>query len=133
MLNVLMLLTCKASTAYIMETDTLNDGISVMRSSGYAAIPVISSDGKYVGCVSEGDFLRHIIDNSKDSLNTSLIKDIIRPDFTPAVHIDVSIDELFDKSLRQNFIPVTDDFGNYIGIVTRKDIILAFLKEYNKQ
>ncbi len=132
-MNVLMLLTNKASTVYISENDTLRDGINVMRSSGYTAIPVINNEGKYIGCVSEGDFLFKIIDKGCECVEEIKVKDIIRADFTPAVRIDVSLDELFDKSIRQNFIPVTDDIGNYIGIVTRKDIILAFLNEYNKQ
>lgn len=131
-MNVLMLLTNKASTVYISENDTLRDAISIMRSSGYTAIPVIGSGGKYIGCVSEGDFLFKVMDNGCDCIDDIKVSEVIRPEFTPAVRIDVSLDELFDKAIRQNFIPVTDDIGNYIGIVTRKDIILAFLKEYNK-
>jgi len=132
-MNVLMLLTNKANTAYVLENDTLNDGISIMRSAGYTAIPVISDDGKYIGCVSEGDFLWNVMDHGCDSISVIKIKDIIRPEFTPAVRIDVSLEELLDRAIRQNFIPVTDDRGNYIGIVTRKDIILAFLKESGTQ
>ena len=130
-MNVLMLLTNKASTVYISENDTLRDGISIMRSSGFTAIPVISGEGKYVGCVSEGDFLFKIMDLGCGCVDEIRVKDVIRPNFTPAVRIDVSLDELFDRAIRQNFIPVTDDIGNYIGIVTRKDIIVAFLTEYN--
>lgn len=132
-MNVLMLLTCKASTIYILDTVTLSEGISVMRSSGYTAIPVINNEGKYIGCVSEGDFLWNVMDHGCESVHDIKVSDIIRPDYMSAVRVDVSMDALFDKAIRQNFIPVTDDLGNYIGIVTRKDIILAFMKEYHNQ
>jgi len=36
---------------------------------------------------------------------------------------------LIDKALNQNFVPVVDDQKNFIGIITRKDIIRYF---YNK-
>ena len=33
------------------------------------------------------------------------------------------MEELFEKITNQNFVPVTDDRGIFIGIITRKDII----------
>ena len=43
-------------------TITLSDkGLEKMHAHGYTAIPVITRDGKYIGTVSEGDFLWYII------------------------------------------------------------------------
>jgi CBS domain-containing protein len=42
------------------------------------------------------------------------------------------MDELLDSAMQQNFIPVVDDTGSFIGIVTRKDIIRYFAKEQAK-
>ena len=33
------------------------------------------------------------------------------------------LEDLIDKALNQNFVPVVDDQKNFIGIITRKDII----------
>ena len=33
------------------------------------------------------------------------------------------MEELFERITNQNFVPVTDDRGIFIGIITRKDII----------
>ena len=38
-----------------------------------------------------------------------------------------------DKALNQNFVPVLDDEKYFIGIVTRKDIMKYFMKQYGKQ
>ena len=39
------------------------------------------------------------------------------------------MDELLAKAIDQNFVPVVDDRGSFVGIVTRKDIILYFMKK----
>ena len=36
------------------------------------------------------------------------------------------MEELLSAAMNQNFIPVVDDLGTFIGIVTRKDIIRYF-------
>ena len=51
-----------------------------------------------------------------------------REGFNPAVRIDVTMDELLERAMRQNFVPVTDDFDTFIGIVTRQDIIRNFIE-----
>ena len=101
-----------------------------MRAHSYTAIPVISEDGKYVGTVSEGDFLYYIVDlrnNSVTEKEKHRVSDIIRPSFNPAVEIDVTMEELLHRAIHQNFIPVTDSLGTFIGIVTRQDIIKYFI------
>ena len=35
----------------------------------------------------------------------------------------VDMEDLLDKAMRQNFVPVIDDQKNFIGIVTRRDIM----------
>ena len=129
-MNVLMLLKHKESVQYIYENNTLRQGLEKMRAHSYTAIPVISEDGKYVGTVSEGDFLYYIVDlrsNTIKDRKKHRVSDIIRKDFNPAVRINVSMDELLRRAVNQNFVPVTDDWGTFIGIVTRQDIIKHFI------
>ena len=130
-MNVIMLLKPKPTVQYIFEDNTLRQGLEKMRAHSYTAIPVISQDGKYVGAVSEGDFLYYILDQRNNSLKAKekhLVRDIMREGFNPAVRIDVTMDELLERAMRQNFVPVTDDFDTFIGIVTRQDIIRNFIE-----
>ncbi|MBQ1350070.1 MAG: CBS domain-containing protein [Ruminococcus sp.] len=130
-MNVIMLLKPKTTVQYIFEDNTLRQGLEKMRAHSYTAIPVISQDGKYVGTVSEGDFLYYILDQRNNSLKAKekhLVRDILREGFNPAVRIDVTMDELLERAMRQNFVPVTDDFDTFIGIVTRQDIIRNFIE-----
>ena len=130
-MNVIMLLKPKTTVQYIFEDNTLRQGLEKMRAHSYTAIPVISQDGKYVGAVSEGDFLYYILVQRNNSLKAKekhLVRDIMREGFNPAVRIDVTMDELLERAMRQNFVPVTDDFDTFIGIVTRQDIIRNFIE-----
>ena len=132
-MNVIMLLKTKDSLSYLYDTDTLQQGLDEIRRQGYTAIPVITTDGTYAGCVSEGDFLRYILKHYGEKFPSYIkIKDIIRKDFNPAVRIDIEMDKLLELSMQQNFIPVVDDRDFFIGIVTRQDIIKCFINEMKK-
>lgn len=133
-MNVIKLLKTKDTVKYIHSNNTLRQGLEKMRANSYTAIPVITKDGgKYVGTVSEGDFLYYILDVGSEGMREQekyYVRDILRKDFNPAVKIDVTMDELLERAMQQNFIPVVDDTGTFIGIVTRQDIIRYFV---NKQ
>lgn len=131
-MNVLMLLRNKNQVAYLYDTSTLRQGLEKMKAHGYTAIPVLRKDGSYAGCVSEGDFLWHILNCPGLDMRSQeeySIQHIMRENFNPAVRIDVSMEELLERAMSQNFIPITDDRNFFIGIVTRRDIIKYFLEK----
>lgn len=136
-MNIAYFLTPKSKIAFLYDDFTFRQGLEKMRHHGYTAIPVISRSGQYVGTVSEGDFLWSLIHDAPETAESiSLrqtealrVRDIIRPGQYPCVRITVSMEALLQSALKQNFIPVVDDLGTFIGIVTRKDIIRYFAEE----
>ena len=42
--------------------------------------------------------------------------------------MNASLEDLFLMAQNQNFVPVTDDLGSFIGIVTRRDILQYYYK-----
>lgn len=125
-MNVISLLTPKAQVSYLYDDFTIRQGLEKMRANGYTAIPVLARDGSYVGTVSEGDFLWSILDDRDNSLAAQErlpLKRVIREGFNPAVSVRVTMAELLDQAMRQSFIPVVDDRGAFIGIVTRQTIM----------
>lgn len=130
-MNVIKLLKPKDTVKYIHSNNTLRQGLEKMRANSYTAIPVIrKEDGKYVGTVSEGDFLYYILDVGSEGMKEQekyYVRDILRKNFNPAVRVDVTMDELLERAMNQNFIPVVDDTDTFIGIVTRQDIIRYFM------
>lgn len=104
-----------------------------------ATPPSQSSPGtaRYAGTVSEGDFLWQLLNEvpeerkvcSMKDLEQLKIRDILQKDTYPPVRITVSMEEMLNSAMNQNFIPVVDDLGNFNGIVTRKDIIRYFAEQ----
>ena len=52
-----------------------------------------------------------------------LLGEIVTPDRVPAVSITASLGELMHQALSHSFIPVVDDTGTFIGIVTRTAVM----------
>jgi CBS domain-containing protein len=133
-MNIASFLIPKSDVAWLYEDFTLRQALEKIRHHGYSAIPVLTSENKYVCTISEGDFLWYLIENecnelhkvSMKSIENMPIKDVIREDKNPPVRITATIEELLTKSINQNFIPVIDDRDYFIGIITRKDIIIHF-------
>ena len=56
-MNILFFLTPKSEVAYVDENDSLRQVLEKMEHHGYAAVPLLSSGGKYIGTITEGDVL----------------------------------------------------------------------------
>ena len=128
-MNILFFLTLKEDVAHVEETDTMRKVLEKMEHHGYTAIPLLGVEGKYIGTITEGDLLWFLKDRNFPDLK--LLEDmpitsIERRRDNQAVKIDESMENLFDKVMNQNFVPVVDDKKVFIGIVTRKDV-LAYL------
>lgn len=135
-MNIISLLKSKNTVCYLYADNTLRQGMEKMKAHGYTAIPVITDEGDYVGCISEGDFLWNLLENQEctiKSLEHICIRDILRPDWNPAVSIDVSVDSLFNRVINQNFVPVVDDRNKFIGIITRRNILCSFHKKQKSE
>ena len=136
-MNIAYFLLPKNRVAYLYDDYTFRQGLEKMRHHGYTAIPVITRSGQYLGTVSEGDFLWRLLDRESDvrhpvsmkDLEQLHVRDLIQAHNYPSVRITVSMEELVSSALNQNFIPVVDDSGSFIGIVTRKDIIRYFAEQ----
>lgn len=140
-MNVARLLIPKCKVAFIIENSTIRQGIEKIKYHGYTAIPVINEAGEYVGTVSEGDFLWHILKKGIKNIEEEksiTVKDILNKNKSKSIKINTPVDELLILVMDQNFVVVTDDRGIFMGIITRRDIIKFYydkqqhLKKYNK-
>lgn len=134
-MNILFFLTPKSEIAYIFENETLRQTIEKMEHRKFSCIPMLSLDGKYTGTISEGDLLWGIkrlnISDMKSAENVPIMAIPRRATYRP-VHASARMEDLLDKAINQNFVPVVDDAGYFIGIITRKEIIKYCYKELRK-
>ena len=125
-MNILFFLKPKAEVAFVYDYHTLRQAMEIMEYHKYSSIPMINREGKYVGTITEGDLLWGLkklnILNLKEAEDIAIRKIARRADYRP-VSADSNMEDLMEKAMDQNFVPVIDDQQNFIGIITRKDII----------
>ncbi|MCI8550999.1 MAG: CBS domain-containing protein [Lachnospiraceae bacterium] len=125
-MNILFFLTPKSEVEFVYEDYSLRQTIEKMEYHRYSEVPVINREGKYVGTITEGDLLWYIKANCdlnlKEAENVKLAG-IRRKRQTVAVSVNAKIEDLMERVLNQNFVPVVDDNEIFIGLVKRKDIL----------
>jgi len=134
--NIASFILPKVEVSYLRDHMTIRQGLEKMRRSGYTAIPVIDREDRYVGVISEGDFLWRIIERNSNleditmkKLEDMTIRDLIQMGKVKPVCIDTNMEQLLGQAQNQNFVPVIDDRSVFIGIITRSDIIKYFVKK----
>lgn len=133
-MNIALFLLPKVEVTYLRDNMTVRQGLEKLQRSGFTAVPVIDGEDRYVGVVSEGDFLwsilarhEHLDDITMKRLEHGTIRDILQSGKVKAVCIDTDMEELLEQARNQNFVPVVDDRNVFIGIITRSDIIKYFV------
>ena len=132
-MNILFFLTPKSELAYIRTDTTLQETLDIMEEYRYTVVPLIDANGKYSGIITEGDLLyniknRYNYDISRARKDTIYSLDVRRT-YEP-IRITETVEEVFKKSMYQNFVPVVDDDDTFIGIVKRRDVIQYFYNQY---
>ena len=119
----------KSEVAHIYDDDTVRQVLERMEYHRYSCIPMLNRQGKYVGSITEGDLLWWLKGNHNLNLKLAEMVSIQevgrRLDYKP-VRAEAKMEDLIEKAMEQNFVPVVDDQGNFSGIITRKDIIGYF-------
>lgn len=134
-MNLLFFMTPKANCSYLNRNESVREALERMEIAGYAALPIIDSDGVYCGTLTEGDLLWAVKNLCKMDMHkaeeTCIMEITHRKDNLP-VRVTAQMDGLLHKALDQNFVPVVDDRDIFIGIVTRRSIMRYFISEREK-
>lgn len=129
-MNIAFLLTPKSEVVTLKDTMTLRQAMETMEYHKYSAVPVIDNNGRYVYTLSEGDILWFIKSQSDFNLRATediSINDIPRSRSIEAVNIGAHIKHVIDLTRFQNFVPVVDDTGIFIGMIKRSDLMVSHL------
>ena len=125
-LNVPFFLTPKQEVIYLSERATMRQAMEKMEYHRYAAIPLVDDEGRYAGTITEGDLLwkmKNTAGLTFENTNRIFLKDVPRHVQNKVVNIQASMEDMIELAKHQNFVPVADDEGIFIGIVKRSDII----------
>lgn len=125
-MNIAFFLTPKSEIVYETIDSTMRQALEKMEHHRYTAIPLIDRKGKYVGAITEGDLFWKLKNTSGltiEGTNNISIKDVHRHTQSNTVSISANMEDLILLAKNQNFVPVIDDQGIFIGIIKRSDII----------
>ncbi len=127
-MNIAGLLLPRSMLVYLYEDNSIRQAIEKLKYHGYASLPVITRDNRYVGTITEGDLFWYFI-NQEEACKGNLremekvsIKEAMR-DRMNAVRIDTKPEDIIARAMVQDFVPVVDDRESFIGIVKRSTII----------
>lgn len=125
-MNIFKFLTPKNQTQYLLYNCTIRQALEKFDYYKFTTVPLIDEEGKFVTTLSEGDILRYIKNDSDFNIieaESQTIDKIEKYRSYQALKVDTPISVIIKLSLQQNFIPIVDDRGIFIGIIKRKAII----------
>lgn len=116
----------KDQVAYITSSLSMLEAMVQLEEHYYSAIPIIDDEGKYIGTLSEGDLLwklKNTKDLTFDNMGKVPVSEIQKHVHNESVAINAQMEDMLTLAADQNFVPVIDASGVFIGIIRRKDII----------
>lgn len=133
-MNILFFLIPKSQVAYAEADSSIRQVVEKLSYHHYTAIPLLSKDGKYVRTISEGDifwFIKNERNWNYKNAEEAPISMVSCRRTMESIRFDADRNDLLHLAINQNFVPVLDENGIFMGIITRKSIILYFA-ENNK-
>ncbi len=134
---------------FVFENETVEQVIDLLEKSGMSGVPVVDSDLRVVGFISEEDIIRAclpsyfnllqtaaflpdtnlVLNNLKKISRDPVGKYISKPVFT--VKPNDTILYVADAFMRKNFkvIPVVDDNNTLIGVVMRISVLKSAIRK----
>ncbi|MBD0380921.1 CBS domain-containing protein [Paenibacillus sedimenti] len=121
----------KDKVAFITSSASMREALEQLENHYYTALPIVDSDGKYAGTLSEGDLL-WMLKNTPgidfDNMHQVPVSVIEKHIHNESVSINAQMEDMLALAADQNFVPVVDDKNIFIGIIRRKDIIEYYMR-----
>ncbi len=134
-MNILRFMIPKSLVEYIDIDSTVRQGLEKMKYHRYVAIPVLDSEGVYVGTLRSDDIYKHFMENGRvttGAIERASVMEILDTGYLRPLLHSASFEELFDRVKEHNFVPVVDDRGCFIGLVLRRNV-MNYLWDYYKR
>lgn len=125
-MNIAFFLVPKEDVIYLSSSSTMRQALERMEYHRYSAVPLIDEAGQYAGTITEGDLLwklKHSPEIGFENAHKVHLKDVPQHMNIKPVRIDQQMQDLITLATNQNYVPVVDDNGIFIGIIRRREII----------
>ena len=103
-------------------TDFVQQSAQLMKTEDVGPIPIVGSDGKLEGIITDRDIVLKVVAEGRDPKTTKLA-DVMSTDLITCASdgdIEETLDLMEDNQIRR--IPVVDASGRLVGIISQADI-----------
>jgi CBS domain-containing protein len=105
---------------------TVREAAQVMKSENVGIVPVVAGQNEHrlVGLVTDRDIAIRCVAEGKDG--TCRVRDVMSADDLATCKADDDVDNLMDamRSEKVRRIPIVDERGSLVGIVSQADVLL---------
>lgn len=115
------------NVAHVMGDNTALHATIILTSIGYSSIPVLNTEGQFLGTVSLSGIMHEAFRESGidvSRLQELKVSDVMVAD-TVILREGYTIEEMLHKLVNHNYLPVVSESQMFIGIVTRKEVLKA--------
>ncbi len=113
------------NVATLTDTNNLEHALLVLTNIGYSKIPVLNKEQQLVGLISLSHVVTEMFDTEKinaDRLSDIKVADVMDTD-VKTIQLPYNIERILNLLVDTNFIPVVNEKKEFLGIVTRKEIL----------
>ncbi len=115
----------------IREGTTIGEALKMLMDHRITGMPVVDDDGKMVGVVSEFDIISQLSPHltSSNDMKSELFRAPVQfsrkvKSVKESTSLSAVIKRFVNKSYRR--LPVIDDHGRLVGMITRRDLMRVF-------
>lgn len=115
------------NVATLNEINSLEHALLVLTKIGYSRVPVLNKEEQLVGLVSLSqvvDQMFGIEDFEPQNLSGKKVSDVMDTNVSPA-QLPIDLEKTLHLLVDNNFIPVVNKDNQFMGIITRKEILKA--------
>ncbi len=135
-MNLMEIFMPRSEVTVLYDTYTLRQVMEKMEPRRYiGGLPMLDAEHHYIGTVTEGDLLWFIKSRGTVSIRDAekiSIRQVPLHFHTDPVSVNTEMNEVLDALMAASFVPVEDDRGCFIGIVTRKRALYAMQRQREK-
>jgi len=134
-MNIFSFMIPKSLVVYITVDSTVRQAMEKMKYHRYVAVPVLDSEGAYVGTLRNDDIFKYFHNNGSFDYRAAeqdTVASIMDTAYARPLYHTATIQELIESVKEHNFVSVVDDRGCFIGMILRRDV-LNFLFEHYKR
>ncbi|MDX6152362.1 cyclic-di-AMP-binding protein CbpB [Marinococcus sp. PL1-022] len=118
--------------AHVQAANPLDHALLILIKSGYTAVPVLDTHYRVQGQISKAQVLDTILGTERiemDKLHEHTVESVMS-EKVPKMNVDDNFGKALTLSINHPFVCIEDDEGAFVGLITRRAILVMVHREF---